>query len=290
MNFVKGKVIIAFLSGCIALFFAWEASRMASVEILKNLDRLSKPVERLHMVNRLFRDINHLEQLQRAQAILGKGQDTTILLIESLALRKSLDTLQSMYTDDSSQLVRIYSMKQILKERDSLFSNYMKVREGLVNSSELSKQLQTLTNIYSRSPTLVEKIITTERTSTVSVNSPEDSQKTERKASKGFLGRLFGKKKPSPKPADEPIQLIEKKPHEELISETLAVKVDTLTTSKGNTDSLKHELDKVRRTIVSTQRHRSTSFVNREAALMNAGNILINQMLNVLQEVEKDAV
>ena len=291
MNFVKGKVIVAFLSGCIALFFAWEASRQASIEILKNVDRLSKPVERLHMVNRLFRDINRLEQLQRAQAIQGKTQDTSRLVSESIALRRSLDTLGEMYAGDNSQLARISSMKQILQERDSLFGNYIKVREGLVNSRELSEQLEKLTKIYSRSPTLVEKIITTERTATVSVSFPTENPSAAKESSRGFLGRLFGKKKAEKKvaPVDEPIQLKEKQPHEELVSETLAVKIDTLTT-KGNADSLKHELDKVRRTIVSTQKHRSTSFVNREAALMSAGNILINQMLNVLQEVEKDAV
>ena len=292
MQFIKGKVIIAFLFGCIALFFAWEATRQVSIEIFKNVDSLSTPVERLHRVNRLFREINHLEQLQRSQAILGRKQDTSLLIQKSASLRASLDTLQRLYSMDSTQSARIASMKKILKERDSLFSNYMKVREGLVSSKELTVQLKTLTNIYSNSPVLIEKVITTEKTSTVAVNNPLDEIKKEQdKARKGFLGRLFGSKKKHTKDTAATAQTpASQTAHEELESETVAVKVDTLRTKVANTDSIKRELDKASRTIVSTQKLKSTSFVNREAALMNTGNMLINQMLNILQEVEKDAV
>ncbi|WP_207534284.1 ATP-binding protein [Desertivirga arenae] len=289
---MKGKVIIAFLSGCIALFFAWEASRQVSIEIFKNVDSLSTPVDRLHRVNFLFREINHLEQLQRTQAILGGKQDTTILIKKSARLRASLDTLQSLYAKDSTQSARIGSMKKILKERDSLFSNYMKVREGLVSSKELTVQLKTLTNIYSNSPVLIEKVITTERTSTVAVNTEdEEIRKQQEKEKKTFLGRIFGKKKRVKDTAQIETRTASTHiPHEELESETVAVKIDTLKTKVANTDSIKRELDKASRTIVSTQKLKSTSFVNREAALMNTGNLLINQMLNILQEVEKDAV
>ncbi|WP_207421005.1 ATP-binding protein [Desertivirga brevis] len=287
---MKGKVIIAFLTGCIALFFAWEASRQVSVEIFKNVDSLSTPVERLHRVNFLFREINHLEQLQRSQAILGRKQDTSILIKKSARLRASLDTLQGLYAKDSTQSARIGSMKKILEERDSLFSNYMKVREGLVSSKELTGQLKTLTNIYSNSPVLIEKVITTERTSTVAVNNDEEEiKKQQEKEKKTFLGRLFGKKKRAKDTAQVQVASTHL-PHEELESETVAVKIDTLKTKVASTDSIKRELDKASRTIVSTQKLKSTSFVNREAALMNTGNLLINQMLNILQEVEKDAV
>ncbi|WP_256010517.1 hybrid sensor histidine kinase/response regulator [Desertivirga xinjiangensis] len=285
MQFIKGKVIVAFLSGCIALFFAWEASRQASIQILGNVDSLSTPVDKLHLVNQLFRDINKLEQLQRAQAIQGKDRDSNNLRNESLELRKSLDNLGKMYTGDSSQLARIASMKKILRDRDSLFSNYMRVREGLVSGKELSRQLGRLTSIYSKSPVLVEKIITTEKTSTITINPP--GYEDDKKASRGFLGRLFGKKRDVAPETTEVDQL----PHEQLASETVDVKIDTISSAaQVNPDSLKREIDKARRTIVSTQRLKSTSFIDREAALTNAGNILINQMLNILQEVEKDAL
>lgn len=286
MQFIKGKVIVAFLSGCIALFFAWEASRQASIQILGNIDSLSTPVDKLHLVNQLFRDINKLEQLQRAQAILGKDRDSNNLANESLELRRSLDNLGKLYTGDSSQLARISSMKKILRERDSLFTNYMRVREGLVSGKELSRQLGRLTSIYSKSPVLVEKIITTEKTSTITVNPP--GYDDDKKASRGFLGRLFGKKRGDA--ASETTE-VDQLPHEQLASETVDVKIDTISSAAQlNPDSLKREIDKARRTIVSTQRLKSTSFIDREAALTNAGNILINQMLNILQEVEKDAL
>jgi len=294
MQFIKGKVIVTFLCGCIALFFAWEASRQVSVEIFRNVDSLSKPVDRLHRVNRLFREINHLEQLQRTQAILGRKQDTILLITKSAMLRASLDTLQRLYETDTTQFARISSMKRILKERDSLFSNYRKVREGLVSSKDLTIQLKTLTNIYDNSPVLIEKVITTERTSTVAVNdSEQDTKGRPEKSRKGFLGRLFGGKKKQPAKdtsAGKAPTTQAQVPHEQLESETVAVTVDTLRSKVANTDSIKRELDKASRTIVSKQKLKSTSFVNREAALMNTGNLLINQMLNILQEVEKDAV
>jgi len=283
-RFTMGKVIMALLAGCIALFLSWEVSRMAFQEILKNLENLSKPVETLHIVNKLFRDITVLEQLQRSQALKSKGKagySDSLVLRESVDLRRSLDVLQKRYSGDSSQTARINSMKEILDQRDSLFNNYITVRQGLVSGEELVIQLSELTDIYSNSPVKSERIITTEkRISTVTVT-PKDTVVP--KENKGFLGRIFGKRK-SAAPAAEASSA------GNIVEQRVEVDVKTDTLAKGAGDSLKHELDRARRSIVRKQKIRSTEFVNREAELANAGNILMNKMLSVLQEVEKEAV
>src|SRR3546814_16659126 len=73
MRSVKGKVLIAFLVGCLALGLAWGFSRVAFREMMRRVEQLSATDERLQMVNELFLDITQLSQSQRTQALLKRG-------------------------------------------------------------------------------------------------------------------------------------------------------------------------------------------------------------------------
>jgi signal transduction histidine kinase/CheY-like chemotaxis protein len=293
---VKGKVVIAFLVGCIALGLAWIVSQTAFREMLHTVKRLSEPNEKLRIVNALFRDITQLDQLQKRQALL-KANSYKTFLDESKTLRQTMDSLRELYNDNPAQRVRLDSMKRLLLERDKLFLNYLQVRQGLVNNNDLTKQIQTLSElILNYAPQIDSTVITTEKKVSTTFIYPSDSTAVAAKeeappVKSGFFSRLFGKKKPAgPEPSatdgEEPEQ--PRQTPTRMVTEEVNVKIDTLALAKQ--DSIMWEVEKAMQDYEKERRLQSSRFVNREIELANASNVLTSQMLSILQEVEKEVV
>lgn len=271
---VKGKVIIAFCVALIALILAWGVSKVAFREMLSTVQNISAPDLKLRIVNNLFKDITKLDQVQRSQAFHPKPVSYKTFLKESDALRATMDSLRSLYSDEPAQIARIDKMKGLLKERDSLFISYLKEREGLINSKDFTSQLNSLSGLINKSSAAIDStIVTTEQKFSTTTVMSEGTRKKNKE--KGFLGKLFGKKKNDPEP-------------QHVVKEEVSITVDTL--AKANSDSMIHAMEKAVKRIRTRQHQRSTRFINREIELANAGNILINQMLVVLQQVEKEAI
>lgn len=295
---VKGKVVIAFLVGCIALGLAWVVSRTAFRSMMHTVQRLSEPNEKLRIVNNLFRGITQLDQSQKRQALLRKNKSYKDFLQGSKPLRLALDSLELQYPDNPLQLQRIDSMRRLLIERDKLFGNYLKVRQGLVNNSNFSKQIQTLSElILTSAPEKDSTVVTTEQKTTTIFTYPTDSGSTatpQQEASSapqvksGFFARVFGKKKPDPPPPAQPESIKAVQAPTKMVKEEMNIKVDTLALAKQ--DSIMLEVEKAIQDLDKERRQQSSSFVNREIALANASNILTSQMLSILQEVEKEVV
>ncbi|WP_449440189.1 hypothetical protein [Pedobacter steynii] len=150
MKSIKGKVIVALLMACFALFMAWGVSRVAFKEMLSTVENISAPSERLRIVNVISRKISGLDQQQKKQAFDDPGNYRK-LFKESKQLRSVLDSLGSLYANDSIQLERISTIKRLLSERDKQFINYLKVRERLVNNKSFSDQVQNINDIVSKS-------------------------------------------------------------------------------------------------------------------------------------------
>lgn len=267
---VKGKIIIALLLACFALIMAWAVSKVAFNEMLNTVENISAPSERLRIVNLISLKISRLDQLQKNQASNDPGNYGK-LFKESGQLRLVLDSLGSLYTKDTIQLHRIASIKQLLRERDNQFVNYLKVRERLVNNKSFSTQVQNLSDLVNKSSTNADSTVLArqQQTSTTTIYSTEDKNR-------GFFGRLFGKKKEA-----------EDNKSYKIINEQ-NVKVDTITLS--NEDKISKSLEESLRVIEKEQRIKSARFLNKEAELANANNRLINQMLDILRKVESEVV
>lgn len=264
---VKSKVIIGFLFACFALLLAWGISKFAFTRMLNTVEEISAPNDRLRIVNDLSHKIARLDQLQRDEAFNKQGNYS--FLKESRKLRVSLDTLRKLYFGDSLQLARIKSIKNLLTERDKQFVSYLKVRETLVNTKSFSDEVKKLNELVtSRSRQTDSAVLTTETTTSTTTVAPDDQEK-----SKGFLSKLFGKKKSDVY---------------KIINEEFKVKRDTLNAKaedgimKSMTGSLKN--------IELEQRQKSQKFLKREADLSDASNALTGQMLQILREVEGEAV
>ncbi|MCX2576344.1 hybrid sensor histidine kinase/response regulator [Pedobacter sandarakinus] len=264
---IKSKVIIGFLLACFALILAWGISNFAFTRMLNTVEEISAPNDRLRIVTDLSHKIARLDQLQRDEAFNKQGDYS--FLRESGKLKVALDTLKKLYRGDETQLARIKSIKGLLNDRDKQFVNYLKVRETLVNTKSISEEVRKLNELVAaRTKRTDSAILTTETTTSTTTLAPEDAQK-----SRGFLSKLFGKKK-----ADV----------YKIINEEFKIKRDTLNPKAE--DSIMKSMTGSLKTIELEQRQKSQKFLKREADLSDASNALTNQMLTILREVEAEAV
>ena len=278
---VKGKVLLGFFVASFALAASWFISKQAFDNMLKKLDGLSEPSDKLRLVNKVFKNILQLDQLQNERTVKGDtaGQK---FLVQSAELITYLDTLTTLCIDNPLQIIRLDSMKRILRERENIYSNYVKVRSKLVSNRALSDEVKSIsglitTNKLKPDSTVVktEKRITTTTLYTESPTTPVQEEEKKR-----FLSRVFGSKKNKKPVIVQPAKIVQ--------SQEVNVQVDTLTVAQEN-----HTIEKVGKAvkaIEASQKIRTTHFIDREQELATAGNSLVKQLLRVMQEVERDVV
>ncbi|MCD0486784.1 response regulator [Pedobacter sp. MC2016-14] len=268
---IKGKVIMALLLACFALFMAWAVSRIAFKEMLATVDNISAPNERLRIVSSLSRKISGMDQLQKTQASRAPGNYTKVFQ-ESKQLRLALDTLGFLYQEDTVQLGRIASIRHLLTLRDQQFVNYLKEREKLVNNRAFSEQVRKLNDLTSRKSNPSDSTVVTsiKKTSTTTIFPTEEEQKP-----RGFFSKLFGRKKSA---AEQPYKIINEE----------NIKRDTIALSAEG--KIVRDLEASLKNIEKEQRLKSARFMVKEAELAEANGLLINQMLNILRKVESEAV
>lgn len=267
---IKGKIIIALLLACFALFMAWGVSKVAFKEMLLTVENITAPSERLRVVNAISRKISSLDQKQKKQAFNDPGNYNK-LFKESGQLRRVLDTLGALYSDDSVQLARILTIKKLLSERDKQFINYLKVRERLVNNKSFSTRVKNINALVAKGSEKADSTIvaTEQKTSTTTIYPTEERPK-------GFFNKLFGRKKNHD--LDNSFKIVNEE----------KVKRDTIALSAE--DQMTKNLERSLKVIEKEQRIKNERFLNREAILTNANNLLVSQMLDVLRKVESEVV
>lgn len=268
MQATKGKVIIGFLFAGFALLMAWGISKFVFKEMLGTVTKLSVPNDRFRIVNGLSHQIARLDQLQRDQAFNNTTTEPSFIK-ETRHLGRSLDTLAHLYMGDSIQLARIKLVKKLLADRNKQFLAYLEVREILVNTKSFSDEVQKLNELVSqRSRQADSAILTTETATATTTIAPDDKKK-----SRGFLSRLFGKKEAEVY---------------KIINEEFKIKRDTLNAVVE--DSIMSGIESSLQAIELEQREKSGRFLKQEADLANSSNALTKQMLSILREVESEAI
>src|SRR5690554_2033208 len=121
---VQQKVIFVFLASCIALGLAYTISKVTFDEMLKTVDSISSPNEKLKLVSKISRDILQLDQIQRSQLLLPEERalpaDSAYpnYINDSETVLASLDSLKKLYAANPIQRQRIDSISELLKERN----------------------------------------------------------------------------------------------------------------------------------------------------------------------------
>ncbi len=259
----KGKVVLGFLFAGLALFLAWGVSKFVFGEILGTVEKISAPNDKLRIVNKLSHQIASLDQLQR------EPKNNVSFFAATQKLRRTLDTLNTLYAADEEQAKRIKTLKDLLKDRDKQFLLYLEVKENLVNTQSFSVEVEKLNSLFAQRTREADSAVFTTQTSTSTTTvAPEEEEK-----SRGFLSRLFGKKKAEVY---------------KIINEEYRVKKDTLNPQVE--DSIMRNVEASLKTIEMEQRQKSNRFLKKEAELASSSSALTKQMLNVLREVEAEAL
>ncbi len=266
---IKGKVILGFLFACFALLLAWGVSKFVFSEILSTVDKLSAPNDRLRMVNAISHQVNRLDQLQREQAFSEGKSASKAYSVAVKQLASRIDTLSRLYTTDKAQLKRLQQLKRLLADRNQQFLMYVDVRANLVNTDSFSEEVKRLNELLSQKnqPADTNHFTTEIATAITTIAAEED------KKSRGFLSRLFGKKKAEVY---------------KIINEEYKVKRDTLTPQVQ--DSLTQQVELALQTIEREQKEKSERFIKKETELANSASALTRQMLTVIKEVESEAL
>ena len=276
---VKGKIIIAAILACFALFMAWSTSKDAFTAMLNAFSNVSAPNEKLRLVNDLSRGIARIDQVQKARLL--NNPDKYYGFNDSKKLILKIDTLQTLYPIKSTQVLRLNTLRKLLQDRDRLFANYVKVREGLIDNKSFSTQVESLNDIVDKSAQQTDSMVTTteKKTSTTTVY-PAAIAADDKKDNRSFFNKLFGKKKAKDTDTtSKPFQIV---------AEELNVKHDTL--AKAIQDSLLKGLGQTMKDLEKIQKRKSALFVNRETVLTRSSANIIRQIVTILKKVETEVV
>jgi len=210
-----------------------------------------------------------MDQLQKKQAISDPGNYDKFFA-QSKKLRAVLDTLKALYGNDSLQQVRIASIDALLTERDKQFVNYLEVRGQLVNDGVITRQVKRVNALVAKNTAKPDStVVTSEQKTLTTTVVPQEED------SRGFLGKLFKRKKP------------EETKSFKIVNEE-NVKRDTL--SIVNDVTIAKDVNRSLLVIQTAQKLKSQAFIEKEAELANANTKLIAEMLNILRKVEDEAV
>ncbi|MCF2486548.1 hybrid sensor histidine kinase/response regulator [Dyadobacter sp. CY347] len=278
---VKGKVLLGFLLASLALGTSWIISKEAFEDMLIKLEVMSTPNDKLRLVNKVFKNIIQLSHLQNTRTLKGEEKNEQVLA-QSKELIATLDSLSNMSLDDHLQIIRIDSMKSLLNEREKIFGKYVKVRSKLVNNKDLEEEVKSISGLITTKLKPDSTVVKTEKrttTTTVYTELPDSIQQASEK--KGFFNRVFGGSKKAKKNIPPP-------PAKVVQKQEVNVQVDTITVAQE--DSTIEKVGEAVHAIEKSQKIRTTSFVDREQELATAGNSLVQQLLDVMQEVEAEVL
>lgn len=271
---VRGKVIAASLLACVAIGLALAVTYLSFNGLLDKVDELSNPNNKLKKLSHLFQQITRLDQQQRADAIKKPNKNYQEFLKESKQLVATIDSLNLMNWEDRRQMERLAAMKRILRKRDFLLVEYLKLKSDFVFNKKYSDQLDSLTDILtSAKPVSDSSVRTTEKKTTTTTYLPPAEEKKP-----NFFGRIFGGKKKEPTPQDNRVE----------VKEEVSVKVDTLAIAQQ--DSAMMAVGRFMKGLERDQRQQTKQMLQRELELIGTNIVLINQLLSILQEVENEEI
>lgn len=271
---LSGKVIVALLAACITLLLSWSIMNFSFQKVKEPVKRLSEPNPQLKLVNRLFKDVVQLDQLQRMQASREPVKNFTSFLKQSQSIKMALDTLSLFSKGNAEQLKRIDTMKSILERRDDIFMRYLSLRKDFIDNDSLNNKIRLLSDFVNNTAIRTDtNLFTTESKITATTIEEVDSNRNAVK--QGFWDRLFKRKKTP-----------ERKEIRHMILEQLKTSIDTL--------ALLHEdsvINQLSQSIAAVELDREQSrnvLIRQRMQLDRAGSSLISKLLITLNEIEQN--
>jgi signal transduction histidine kinase/CheY-like chemotaxis protein/HPt (histidine-containing phosphotransfer) domain-containing protein len=275
---VRGKVITAFVTACVAVLLAWVVMHTVFRETLKTVDKLAIPNEREQLINRIFKSISKINQLQYVQySDPASRQVSDKFIASSERLKIRLDSLSMYDPGNLLQQQRIDSMKVLISEHQKVYQSYVKLKDDIVRNRGFSKRIKQLSDLVTESSSKMDTNVVTSRQKITTVIEPEEGQQQqgERSQLASFIDKLFGKKKPK-----EDVRL------KKTITEEYNIKVDTLSLSQQ--DSMLRLIGQHMGRMTVDQQRKSLRFIEQERELMQSSNIIVNRLFSLISSIREE--
>ena len=145
---VKSKVIAGFLLVFIAILLALAITQFGFREMMGTVDQLSAPNKELNALKTIFQEIIAIDQEQRAEALKNPRGLHKNFFNQSKTLVNKVDTLR-LLNWDTAQDARLLEIREILQNRNRLFSSYLKLKSEAIENKTLNTRLDSITT-YAR--------------------------------------------------------------------------------------------------------------------------------------------
>jgi signal transduction histidine kinase/DNA-binding NarL/FixJ family response regulator len=276
---IRGKIIAIAIIAALSIALSWIILRIAFRKVVDTIEEVSKPNDKLVLLNSLSNDIAQIGQYQRKQILQNPTKSNPIDLPETEKLIDKLDTLRKLCTGNKIQLNQIDSIEQVMTQYDVLVVNYLKLYEGLFSNKPLTGKFKTLSNlIFANALKMDSNVITSVKNGITTTTFVASQQMPTIRQRSSFLKRffqLFGNE--IPKADNIPLR--------QIIQKEQSVHTDTLVVSQR--DSLKRAIDVSVQNIDKYQRSRSITLANGELNLIRDANGFINRIRGLLREMEE---
>jgi len=275
---IRGKIIAITIIAALSIGLSWIILRIAFSKVVTTIEEVSKPNDKLYLLNSLSNDITQIGQYQRKQILQNPTKSNPVVLPETEKFAKKLDTLRTFCAGNKSQLHQIDSIEHVVSQYDVLVINYLKLYAGLFSNKPLTGKFKTLSNlIYANAMKMDSSVITTEKNgiTTTTFVPPQQMPTTRQRSS--FLKRFF-------KLFGNEITNSDKIPLRQIVQNEHSVHIDTLVVSQR--DSLKRAIDQSVQSIDKYQRSRSITLANGELNLIRDANGYINRIRGLLRAME----
>ena len=144
---IRGKIIAIAIIAALSIALSWIILRIAFRKVVDTIEEVSKPNDKLVLLNSLSNDIAQIGQYQRKQILQNPTKSNPIDLPETKKLINKLDTLRKLCKGNKIQLHQIDSIEQVMTQYDVLVVNYLKLYEGLFSNKPLTGKFKTLSNL-----------------------------------------------------------------------------------------------------------------------------------------------
>jgi signal transduction histidine kinase/FixJ family two-component response regulator len=270
--FLRGKIIIIFLAGVLAIFSTWFLSRVAFDDMLSRVEELSEPNEKLKAVNQVFYQITHSGQLEK---VLSSKSGSISKQVEELSsLHTSLNLLKELCSHNAYQVGLIDSVITLLHSREQLLLDYVNAKRVLLNYKPLSEDIEALEALLYHQAEKTDSIVFSSEAKKTTKTIKKDSIISEKQGS-GFWDGLFRKNKVKPVT-------------EEIVEEEFNSKVDTLIIASS--DSVLYEAKNIVKNISEKQQQKRQHFARKEVELLEFDRIFLSRIITILHEIEMEII
>lgn len=273
---LKRKVVFTTIVGILAISAIYFSVGRAFERISVNIDRLAEPNERLLQVNKLFRGVSQLNQLQQKDAASGRRTPSAEYKRETNLLYQSIDTLEILFEGDSLQLFRLNNIWQLLRRSEVVFKEYMSLQYRHKLNPDINTVLTRVSDDIRQADSLISSIVQTQITTTTTTVSLD----TIKAQKPGFLQRLFGGS--DTKKVDDVVNKATKVEEQ--------VKFDVDTSGIFQADHLFQALGSSLDSVQAVRLHEAAELQTQEFRLLNVNSNLIHQLINIINELEQEEI